>query len=378
MNKIFNYLQKKGHYQDILFYGYLLVYSIITLITLLVDIWTKNYFNQLLQLIILIVLALIYIFFKEQRYRTTASVFLAWFSSSLVFLLVLKNEFAHDIYYVLFFMSFHFFILLKGRVLLINIALYSLAITALMFWGYFNSPNRLFFDDFIAILIFIELGIFLLVSGIVIHYFLSYTLKKLEISNAEKEILLQEVHHRVKNNLNMMSSILGLQTNSPDKNVQALVKSNRQRLESIAMVHELLYKHDDYLQIDFGMYVHKLAQHLVYACANVPVKMNIKTNELKLSLETMTHLGLVLQELLSNSLKYAFTNKGEINIELRKEDKKYILNYSDSGTVKVDEVSSTGLGLELIELKVRQLSGIVSLKHDYGFKYHIEFYDEDI
>ena len=378
MNKIFNYLQKKGHYQDILFYGYLLVYSIITLITLLVDIWTKNYFNQLLQLIILIVLALIYIFFKEQRYRTTASVFLAWFSSSLVFLLVLKNEFAHDIYYVLFFMSFHFFILLKGRVLLINIALYSLAITALMFWGYFNSPNRLFFDDFIAILIFIELGIFLLVSGIVIHYFLSYTLKKLEISNAEKEILLQEVHHRVKNNLNMMSSILGLQTNSPDKNVQAFVKSNRQRLESIAMVHELLYKHDDYLQIDFGMYVHKLAQHLVYACANVPVKMNIKTNELKLSLETMTHLGLVLQELLSNSLKYAFTNKGEINIELRKEDKKYILNYSDSGTVKVDEVSSTGLGLELIELKVRQLSGIVSLKHDYGFKYHIEFYDEDI
>jgi two-component sensor histidine kinase len=246
-----------------------------------------------------------------------------------------------------------------------------------MFWGYSHSTNRLFFDDFVAILIFIELGAFLLISGIVIHYFLSYTLKKLEISNAEKEILLQEVHHRVKNNLNMMSSILGLQTNSPDKNVQALVKSNRQRLESIAMVHELLYKHDDYLQIDFGLYVNKLAQHLVYACSTVPIKMNIETNDIKLSLETMTHLGLVVQELLSNSLKYAFTGKGEINIELRKEDEKYILDYFDSGTSSVEEISSKGLGLELIELKVRQLSGTVTLTHTDGFVYSIEFYDEE-
>ena len=275
-------------------------------------------------------------------------------------------------------MSFHFFILLKGRVLVINILLYALAITALMFWGYFNSINRLFFDDFVSILIFIELGSFLLISGVVIHYFLSYTLKKLEISNAEKEILLQEVHHRVKNNLNMMSSILGLQTNSADKNVQALVKSNRQRLESIAMVHELLYKHDDYLQIDFGIYVNKLAQHLVYACANVPVKINIHTNELKLSLETMTHLGLVVQELLSNSLKYAFVDKGEITIELRKDAEKYILNYSDSGTSKIKKVESKGLGLELIKLKVRQLSGTVTLRHEDGFVYSIEFFEEEV
>jgi two-component sensor histidine kinase len=144
------------------------------------------------------------------------------------------------------------------------------------------------------------------------------------------------------------------------------------------MVHELLYKHDDYVQIDFALYVNKLAQHLVYACANVPVKMNLHSNKIKLSLETMTHLGLVLQELLSNSLKYAFSDKGEINIELRKEDEKYVLNYSDSGTSNLKEVSSTGLGLELIELKVQQMSGTVSLTHDNGFKYHIEFYDEKV
>jgi len=375
MNRLFSYFLKRSHYQDTLFNGYLFIYAIITAITFVVDIWTRNYFNQLLQAIILVILATIYFFFRDEKFRTWVSIFLAWFSSTLVLLLVFKNDFAHDIYYVLFFMSFHFFILLYGRVLLVNLFFYTLAITVLMFWGYEHSENRLFFDDPVAILIFVELGSFLIVTGIFIQYFLTFTLKKLEISNAEKEILLQEVHHRVKNNLNMMSSILGLQTNSSDKNVQALVKSNRQRLESIAMVHELLYKHDDYLEIDFGLYVHKLAEHLVYACTNYPIKMNIETHEIKLSLETMTHLGLVLQELISNSLKYAFTGKGGINIELCKEAKKYVLNYSDSGTISTDKVSSSGLGLELIELKVRQLDGTVSLEHSNGFVYTIEFYD---
>ena len=375
MEKIFNYFFKKSHYQDTLFNGYLLVYATITLITFVVDVWTKNYFNQLLQLMILIFLFIIYRFFREERYRTWVSIFLAWFSSTLVFLLVLKNDFSHDLYYVLFFMSFHFFILLYGRVLLINLLLYTIALSLLMFWGYEHSTNRLFFDDPMAILIFIELGGFLIFTGIFIHYFLYFTLKKLEISNAQKEILLQEVHHRVKNNLNMMSSILGLQTNSKDKNVQALVKSNRQRLEAIAMVHELLYKHDDYVRIDFGLYVHKLAEYLLYACTTLPIKLNIQTHEIKLSLETMTHLGLVLQELLSNSLKYAFKERGSINIELVQEDKKYILHYADSGDSSSQKSEGEGLGLELIDLKVRQLGGTVRIDKERGFTYTIEFYD---
>jgi len=178
--------------------------------------------------------------------------------------------------------------------------------------------------------------------------------------------------------LNMMSSILGLQTNSKDKNVQALVKSNRQRLEAIAMVHELLYKHDDYVRIDFGLYVHKLAEYLLYACTTLPIKLNIQTHEIKLSLETMTHLGLVLQELLSNSLKYAFKERGSIDIELVQEDKKYILHYADSGDFSSEKSEGEGLGLELIDLKVRQLGGTVHIDKERGFTYTIEFYDLEV
>ena len=374
MYKLFNYLLKRYHYEDLFFHGYLIIYALITLLTLLVDVVTQNYFNQLLQVIVLTVLGLLYWLMKD-RSRVLFSIILAWFSSLIVFALVWETNFEHNIYYVLIFMTFHFFILLKERVLVINLILYTFAVALLLYFGNIYSSNRLFFDDSIALLIFIELGVFVLVSGVFIHYFLTYTLQKLEHSNVEKEILLQEVHHRVKNNLNMMSSILALQYDSKDTKVQELVASNRRRIESIAMVHELLYKSEDYTDIDFAVYVRKLGEHLVQACSDVPVNIYIEAHQIKLSLETMTHMGLVLQELLTNSLKYAFDERGEIWIVLKQEGERFVLEYRDNNSQKYDEVDEEGLGLELIELKVKQLDGQVELSRMYGFEYKISFYD---
>ena len=98
MYRLFNYFFNKTHYQDTFFYGYLYIYGGITFITLLVDIWIGNRFNQLLQIIILVTILSLYFLFKDKKYRTLFSIFLAWFSALIIFVLVIKNDFEHNIY----------------------------------------------------------------------------------------------------------------------------------------------------------------------------------------------------------------------------------------------------------------------------------------
>ena len=275
-------------------------------------------------------------------------------------------------------MSFHFFVLLRELVLIVNLLFYTLAMMALLYWGYEYSDNRLFFDDNIALLIFAELASFILVSGVFVHYFITYTLQKLEQSNAQKEVLLQEVHHRVKNNLNMMSSILALQSDSDDPQIKELLESNRRRIESVGMVHELLYKSEDLEKIDFSVYIDRLAHHLIHACAKYDIQLHIETHDIVLSLDTMSHLGLILQELLSNSMKHAFSGSGSIYISLEEEEGEYLLSYQDSGkNQEIAQKSEESLGMELIELKVLQLGGTLSLDKKHGFAYSIRFKDEE-
>lgn len=145
--------------------------------------------------------------------------------------------------------------------------------------------------------------------------------EKIETQNEQKEILLKEIHHRVKNNLQVISSLLSLQSNNiEDQTALSAVKEGQNRVKSIALIHQKLYQHEDISGIDFHEYVTELIYHLRATFrTSSEVEIEVDTHELTLDIDTAVPLGLIVNGLVSNSFKYAFQGRseGKISIELR-------------------------------------------------------------
>lgn len=200
----------------------------------------------------------------------------------------------------------------------------------------------------------------------------------------EKETLLKEVHHRVKNNLQTVSSLLSLQSRAiDDSKISSIIKSSQNRVVSMAMVHEMLYKRDDYLsKIELEPYVQELCDYLVRSVkgSGYDVKMNLDIKNYKLSIDTVIPLGLIINETITNALKYgiAEVRDGEIHVSVDKIGKnRYKMYLGDNGIGYSEEINpktSNSLGLKLIYNLTRQLRG--SITRDYtkkGTHYTIEF-----
>ena len=184
----------------------------------------------------------------------------------------------------------------------------------------------------------------------------------------EKEMLLKEVHHRVKNNLQTVSSLLSLQSrNVQEDKMKNLLKSTQNRVISMAMVHEMLYMRKDISQIEYRSYVQELSEYLIRSIKGLDSKVNLKIDipEIKLGIDTAIPLGLLINEAVTNALKYGFADdqEGEIYIALKKEiDKHYVLNIGDNGVGFPDTINyknSKSLGLKLIHNLARQLKGSI-------------------
>lgn len=200
----------------------------------------------------------------------------------------------------------------------------------------------------------------------------------------EKETLLKEVHHRVKNNLQTVSSLLSLQSRSiNDKKISNIIKSSQNRVVSMAMVHEMLYKREDYLsKIELKPYVNELCDYLLRSVEGNTnnVTMHLDIAEGQLSIDTIIPLGLMINEIVTNALKYGIVQgqAGEIHISLRKLDtKRYEMYLGDNGIGYSEEINpktSHSLGLKLIYNLARQLKGTVSRDTDRkGTYYRVEF-----
>lgn len=196
-----------------------------------------------------------------------------------------------------------------------------------------------------------------------------YTSKKqLTMQIHEKEMLLKEVHHRVKNNLQTVSSLLSLQSRSvSERKIKDLLKSTQNRVISMAMVHEMLYMRKDISQIEYKSYVQELSEYLIKSIKGLDSKVNLKIDipDIKLGIDTAIPLGLLINEAVTNALKYGFTDdeEGEIYIALKQElDKQYILNIGDNGIGFPDTINyknTKSLGLKLIYNLTRQLKGTI-------------------
>jgi len=192
--------------------------------------------------------------------------------------------------------------------------------------------------------------------------------EELEQKVEEKEMLLKEVHHRVKNNLQTVSSLLRMQGRSiEDAQTLSQIRSSQNRVVCMAMVHEMLYQREDLSCIEYSTYVHQLGDYLVKSIKGPEsnIRLNIDIPEIELGIDTAIPLGLLINEAVTNALKYGFEGRdsGEISISLEKEDKhEFVLRIGDDGIgypESMDYQSSKSLGLKLIHNLSRQLKGSV-------------------
>jgi two-component sensor histidine kinase/Flp pilus assembly protein TadD len=197
--------------------------------------------------------------------------------------------------------------------------------------------------------------------------------KLLEKKNKEKEFLLKEIHHRVKNNLEIISSLLALQSEKiNDPNVQNAIKESQNRVYSMSLIHQRLYQGENLAIIEMNDYLINLSKYILdsFGAENrISIKYFIESIEL--DVDTAIPLGLIVNELLTNCLKYAFPNnkKGEITISLQKNDKNVLLlKITDCGIgMKEDELEKgTGFGIQLIKLLTQQLDGELKFESKKG------------
>ncbi|MTK64424.1 MAG: PAS domain S-box protein, partial [Methanobacterium sp.] len=196
----------------------------------------------------------------------------------------------------------------------------------------------------------------------------------------DKEILLKEIHHRVKNNMQIISSLLNLQKEYVD-DFEAInvLQESQNRVKTMSLIHEKLYQSDDLTHINIQEYVEKLVKDLLYSYAVTDVHHTFDIKKIKMNIETALPCGLIISELVSNSLKYAYSNNNkdkELEISIKKFGDLYELSVSDNGVgfpENLDFKNTESLGLQLVNNLVGQLEGEITLDKNHGTKFKIIF-----
>lgn len=208
--------------------------------------------------------------------------------------------------------------------------------------------------------------------------------EKIKKSLNEKEVLLSEIHHRVKNNLQVISSMLRLQSKfvgDRDVNITDILNDSRSRIKSMALIHEKLYMSHDFSNVNIKDYIITIADELLrtYSVDSDIIRLNVEIEDIELTIDTAIPLGLILNELITNSIKYAFPDGrgGEITIFLRKSHNE-MLNfvYRDSGTGMPDNMElekPKTLGIHLIKTFIKQLRGELSMLNNDGLEVSAHF-----
>ncbi len=207
------------------------------------------------------------------------------------------------------------------------------------------------------------------------------TEEQIKASLKEKEVLLKEIHHRVKNNLQVISSILDLQADyTADEQIIEIFNESKNRIRTMALVHEFLYQSKDLARIDFAEYIQNSADTLFGSYDNsdfIQLRINVE-DDISLNIDEAIPCGLIINELISNSLKHAFPagEEGKICIDFRSEKDKYILIIDNNGVdfpKKVDFRNTESLGLQLVVDLTEQLDGTIELDRSRGTTFKITF-----
>ena len=367
-------------------YGYFVLFLAVTSIGGILRFLVGQYTIAILDICVILIVLMISLDYEKRHDVNLSALLLFWVVSAFLFYYIFNLGYGLEIIEIIL-VPLAASILLNTKTFLRHGAVFLLLFALLLSYGFMHKEEYPYLQDDAFIAVSTIIFLFAMSFSMVYHKSTNQFYDRLEKSNTllaqaneEKTYLLQEIHHRVKNNLNLMTSILGLQApEDSSTEIQDFVKQNTLRIKSIALVHELLYQSEDLGNVDFNVYVDKLMTHILSLTPNKKINVSLETNNIYFESNTIIHLGIILNELINNSLKYAFPdNKGKIMIRLRKEDH-YILDYADSGMGKKEEDTYTeGFGLKLLNLSTRQLQGTLQMHNKESFDCSIYFKGKDI
>ena len=202
--------------------------------------------------------------------------------------------------------------------------------------------------------------------------------EQLLASLREKEVLLKEIHHRVKNNLQVISSLLNMQASTiKDPYALEAFAESKHRVKSMAMIHEKLYQANDLAHIDFGEYAHNLASSLLHSYGNIGqrVTLSVRSESIYLDVETAIPCGLIINELITNAMKYAFPEprQGTISVHVNNREEGIELVVGDDGiglpaNFRFEEAET--LGLRLVKILTNQLHATFEIVNGHGTYFH--------
>jgi len=347
-------------------YGYFIVFLVGASIGFVVRLFVEQYIIAFLDVVaISIVLWLVYDY-EKRRDIDFSSLILFWMISLFMFYYIYHLGYDNTIFQLLP-IPLAAAMTLDTQTYKKHMYIFLLLFCLLMVYGFYHKENYPSLQNTTFVAQGFIIIMFSFAAGFVYHYSINkYNEQLLETntllkqSNEEKTYLLQEVHHRVKNNLNMMTSILGLQEDSAtSEEMRIFIEQNILRIKSISLVHELLYQEKNFKSIHLDTYVNNLLKHIISISKHDAIELHIDVEDIKLNTDDIIHIGIIINELMTNSLKYAFAQTdGSIRIEIKRIDNNYLLHYSDNGKgIDNSKAEDTGFGLRLIGLSVEHLQG---------------------
>lgn len=363
-----------GHH-EILLYGFHISFIIIFTLAVVRDLLFSNLFNASINGMGLLLTLLSYYFLHFKEKHTLASYLIIFIAIIPLYILIYFNHFGNMvIVYVLLIPLAVFLLLPFKQAFIFNIFIFLLLIS-MLYYIYTVNPDAPILNNSKALINIAFVSILTTLFGIFYHLAIDTNMKKLIHSNKQKDILLQEVHHRVKNNLNVTAAMLGLQSLNVSEEIKTHLIKSKIRIESIAAVHEMLYQQESFEEIIFYDYIIRLESLLSKAYSGKEkYKLHIKVDRtLAFPLNTMVQFGLMLNEMLSNTLKYAVNPDGlVITISLHKSEDAYVFHYQDNGIKTLSRESienAQGLGTKLIGLSAKQIGGKLHIYYEQGLNY---------
>ena len=369
-----------GHQALMLFLLYILLMAV-QFFLFVIDMFRERYVMAIVMLITtLVVTGLFYFYFKSLKVQLYALLLFLVIEMQLTFI-VFYNEYIHysTVYPMLItFMLFFFFSLNKA---LKYVVLHHVYWIIIFIYGYIRYPEHPLLHDVTSLIDMSIAYFFVIIFGFFYYISTESSYRELESSNRQKEILLHEIHHRIKNNLNKMASVLGLQImniqSQTTKDVTDALLNSKLRIEAMAMVHESIYKQNKFDSINLSDYITNLTE-LINRAYGKNVKTRINISDMVLPLETIMNLGIIINELFTNSIKYAFVNRmGDVvSISLYESDDSYIFTYHENHNQHVDiekMKQSKTLGMKLLALTVKELDGTLDISKNSGLKFVISF-----
>ncbi len=374
------YFRSKDHKSNMLFYLYVAI-IVIQLISITIDIFRNREIMILIKsTAVAAFFTMLYFYIKSGKVEVFATITIVVLELELT-MIVIQEDFLHfsTVYPMLITFGLFFFFKLKKA---LWFALFHQAYWFCVFlYGYNRYETHPILHDITSIEEMAIINIFMVVFGFFYYISTEVAYKKLERSNRQKAILLNEIHHRIKNNLNMMASVLGLQIlnikMNKTKNINDALLNSKLRIQAMAMVHESLYRHKEFDTISFYDYVNNLT-NLINRSYDTSVEVCIEADKIQLPLESMMQLGIIINELFTNSIKYAFKEDKDnaVSIKLQEDNSEYIFVYHENHN-KNENINqlmqSTTLGIKLIKLTINQIGGKLEVDKNDGLRFTIRF-----